>query len=277
MSIERAEGLSAELRVVRGLSMRWFRELSLSPLGAVVLLGVKPIVWYVLFGSLFERVTMLPGFPAEDYKAFILPGVAALMAIEYVVLGGQCIVDDISTGFIGKMWAAPVSRASVVVARVIVMSTMSVIQVSFLFVLAYADGVTLATGAAGAVALAALIALLTVATTALSLFVAYAIKYEFAFSIVTSFLVLPVLFVSNAFVPTSFMPGWLETAAELNPVSVVISGMRTLVLDGWVRADLVPAFGLSIVLAVGLSALAALTFMRTLENEPGLLTRIPGL
>lgn len=271
MSTSRATNLRAELRVVRGLSMRWFREVTVSPLGLLVMLGIKPVLWYMLFGSLFEQITALPAFPAGDYKAFILPGVAALMAIEYVVLGGQCVVEDISTGFIGKLWAAPVSRSSVVGARIIVMATMNAIQTTLLLGLAYADGVRLATGLPGAVAIVGLAALMTVAATAFSLFVAYVLKYEFAFSVVTSFLVLPVLFVSNAFVPTSFMPDWLGTIADANPISIAITGMRALALDGWIWADVAPAAGLLLVLAVGLAIVTAWTFTQTLESEAGIL------
>lgn len=274
MSVGWGRRFRAELRVVRGLALRWFREISVTPLGAAVLLGIKPVLWYLLFGSLFERVATLPAFPTGDYKAFILPGIAALMAVEYVVLGGQCIVDDISSGFIGKVWAAPVSRASVVGARLLVMATMNALQTAALLALAYADGVTLATGWGGAGALVGMAVLLTVAATAVSLFIAYALKYEFAFSVVTSFLVLPVLFVSNAFVPTSFMPDWLGTIAAWNPVTVAISGMRTLALDGWIWADLAPAVGLLVGFAVVLSGLTAVTFTRTLESESELLTQV---
>lgn len=272
----RAASLRAELRVVRGLSMRWFREVTVSPLGLVVMLAIKPVLWYLLFGSLFEQITALPAFPAGDYRAFILPGVAALMALEYVILGGQCVVDDISTGFIGKLWAAPVSRTSVVAARVVVMGTMNVLQTTLLLVLAYADGVRLATGLPGALAIVGMAAAMAVAATALSLFVAYALKYEFAFSVVTSFLVLPVLFVSNAFVPTSFMPEWLGTIADANPVSIAISGMRALALDGWLWGDVAPAAGLLLVLAAGLALVTAWTFTHTLENEAGILGSVAG-
>jgi ABC-2 type transport system permease protein len=274
MSTRRVADLRAELRVVRGLSLRWFREVTISPVGLTVMLAIKPVLWYLLFGSLFQQITMLPGFPAENYKAFILPGVAALMAIEYVVIGGKCVVDDISTGFIGKLWAAPVSRSSVVGARIVVMATLNAVQTTLLLGLAYADGVRLATGLPGAVAFVGLAALMAVAATAFSLFVAYALKYEFAFSMVTSFLVLPVLFVSNAFVPISAMPAWLGTLADWNPVSIAISGMRTLALDGWVWADVAPAVGLLVALALGFGTVTAWTFTRTLESEADLLAAV---
>lgn len=274
MSTSRVADLRAELRVVRGLSVRWFREINVSLTGVVVMLAIKPVLWYLLFGSLFEAMSRLDAFPAGEYKAYLLPGVAALMALEYVVLGGQCVVSDISSGFIGKLWAAPVSRASVVAARVLVMATLNVVQTTFLLALAYADGVRLATGLPGAVAIVGMAALLAVSATALSLFVAYAIEYEFAFSIVTSFLVLPVLFVSNAFSPPAFMPWWLATLARLNPLSVAIDGMRTVALEGWVWTDIWPAVALLVGLAVGIGTVTAWTFTQTLESETALLERV---
>lgn len=274
MSTERAVGLGAELRAVRGLSVRWFREMTVSVVGFVVMLAIKPVVWYLLFGSLFQDFSELPGFPAGEYKLFILPGVAALMALEFVAIGGKCVVDDIQTGFIDKVWAAPISRASVVAARLVVMSTMSVVQTTFLLLLAYVDGITLVTGLPGAALFVLLAALMAASATALSLFVGYAIKYEFAFSMVVTFLVLPILFVSNAFVPTEFMPGWLATVAQYNPISVAVTGMRTLAIDGWVWSKIAPSLGLFVGFTVVLSVVTAWTFTRTLESESKLVELI---
>src|SRR5436305_341650 len=41
----------------------------------------------------------------------------------------------------------------------------------------------------------------------------------------------PLLFGSNAFVPTSTMPGWLLAFADHQPISVVIGAVRGLLLD----------------------------------------------
>jgi ABC-2 type transport system permease protein len=47
----------------------------------------------------------------------------------------------------------------------------------------------------------------------------------------------PLTFLSNAFVPTSTMPGWLRAFADVNPVSHVISAIRDLANDGQITAD----------------------------------------
>ncbi len=259
--------LREELRVTAGLTERWFREVFYAPVAVFVLLAVKPVVWYFLFGSLFEGITALPSFPTESYRSFILPGIAVLIALEYISLGGQCITEDFSSGFLHKLWSAPINKASAVAGRAIVMATMVTLQTSLLLVLAVADGVHFESGIGGMLVFLALIVLFTTGTTAVSMILAYAVKYEFAFSAVSSFLVLPVLFVSNAFMPTGFMPDWLATIADLNPVSITTDALRSLVVDGWVFADLWPAVTMLVGFAVGASLVAVYVFNRKIETE----------
>lgn len=41
-------------------------------------------------------------------------------------------------------------------------------------------------------------------------------------------LIFPLTFASNIFVPTETMPGWLQSAVEANPVSVLVTAVREL-------------------------------------------------
>ena len=43
----------------------------------------------------------------------------------------------------------------------------------------------------------------------------------------------PLLFLSPAFAPKSVFAGWLKFLATINPVTYILEGMRSLVLDGW--------------------------------------------
>jgi ABC-2 type transport system permease protein len=43
----------------------------------------------------------------------------------------------------------------------------------------------------------------------------------------------PLLFISPAFAPKDNFEGWLKFLATLNPVTYILEGMRSLVLDGW--------------------------------------------
>jgi ABC-2 type transport system permease protein len=65
---------------------------------------------------------------------------------------------------------------------------------------------------------------------------------------------------TTAYVPKELLGGWLATAADLNPVTYGLAGLRSLVIDGWDVAAItgaVLATGLVAVVSVGL-ALAAL-------------------
>jgi ABC-2 type transport system permease protein len=62
---------------------------------------------------------------------------------------------------------------------------------------------------------------------------AYAVPQHGTFFAVAGFVTLPLLFMSNAFVPLDVMPGWMEVVARANPLTYAIETMRTLVLEGW--------------------------------------------
>ena len=50
----------------------------------------------------------------------------------------------------------------------------------------------------------------------------------------TSFILFfPFAFLTTSFLPQRALTGWLSTIADYNPVTYLLGGMRTLVLDGW--------------------------------------------
>ena len=51
-------------------------------------------------------------------------------------------------------------------------------------------------------------------------------------------IVLPLSFASNTFVPTQTMPSWLETFANVNPISQLVTTVRGLMIGGPVATSL---------------------------------------
>jgi ABC-2 type transport system permease protein len=43
----------------------------------------------------------------------------------------------------------------------------------------------------------------------------------------------PFAFLTTAFLPREALTGWLSTIATYNPVTYLLDGMRSLVLEGW--------------------------------------------
>lgn len=59
---------------------------------------------------------------------------------------------------------------------------------------------------------------------------------------------------TTAFAPLEFLSGWLKTAATYNPVTYLLAGLRSLIMEGWVAEDLLKAF-----LAVGAVGVVSMT------------------
>ena len=82
----------------------------------------------------------------------------------------------------------------------------------------------------------------------------------------TSFLLFfPLLFLTPNFVPFDRLTPVMETLARINPVSYVIVGLRSLILEGWVWEDLLAAVAVIVVMTVvliGLSLRAIVTYDR---------------
>jgi ABC-2 type transport system permease protein len=88
--------------------------------------------------------------------------------------------------------------------------------------------------------------------TASFLALAYYVPGHGSFFAIAGFVTLPLLFMSNSFVPLDAMPGWMEVIARLNPLTYAISAMRAVMIDGWERDAFV---GLGVLAAVAAACL----------------------
>ena len=49
------------------------------------------------------------------------------------------------------------------------------------------------------------------------------------------------MFLTTTFLPQEALTGWLAAVADYNPVTYLLAGLRSLISDGWVPSDLLPA------------------------------------
>jgi len=252
---------------VLALARRWFIMLRREPLNLVFSV-TQPAIWLLFFGAGLGRAidTRVVGTPS--YLAFVLPGIIAFTVIGNGVSSAMPLLFDKEDGYLEKLMAMPISRSSVIVSRFLYQTALLAGQVILVLAVAFAMGVRLAAGPAGFVVLMLTVALLTLAVTAAFLALAYAVPGHGTFFAITGFASLPVLFISNAFVPFDAMPGWMAPLARLNPLSYAIASMRILVLDGW-TAQLPVALGVLAVSAAVLLACGTYEFRRHTGGRVG--------
>ncbi len=232
---------------------------------SIAMAVVQPLFWLVLFGNLFTRFAAVPGFPADTYLAFMTPGILAMTMLFSGVYAGMTVVWDRRVGYLNKLLALPIPRASILLGKMLAQTVRAGLPALVIFLLALVQGVKVATGVPGALLVMVFALLLCFSFSGISLVIGALSRQPETFWSVTSFFTFPLLFVSSALVPLEFMPGWLQGMALLNPVTHAIEPMRTLLVKGWVWSSILPGAAVTAGFAAFLVALSARLFSKRAE------------
>jgi ABC-2 type transport system permease protein len=234
-----SSGLNEFIQETAALTRRLFIQLQRRPSTLVAGL-IQPIMWLILFGALFQNVP--PGLfgDSANYGQFLGAGVMVFTAFGGALNAGLPVMFDREFGFLNRLLVAPlVSRFSIVLASALFIATLSLLQTIAIIVM----GAILGTGIPDATGLALVIGIvmtLVLGVTALSLGLAFALPGHIELIAVIFVTNLPLLFASTALAPLSFMPGWLQIVASLNPLSYAIEPIRYVYLhSSWSLSSVV--------------------------------------
>lgn len=217
------------LQEILALTKRLFIQLQRRP--STLIAGViQPFMWLILFGALFYKA---PGGLFGDnlsYAKFLAPGVIVFTAFSGALNAGLPIMFDREFGFLNRLLVAPLaSRYSIVAASTIYIIVLSFIQTAVI-VGASAFLEAGLPSLAGLATIALIVFLIVLGVTALSLGLAFALPGHIELIAVIFVTNLPLLFASTALAPLSFMAGWLQIVASLNPLTYAIDPIRYLYL-----------------------------------------------
>jgi ABC-2 type transport system permease protein len=211
------------------LTRRLFIQLQRRP--STLIAGViQPLMWLILFGALFQNVPQGLFGESQNYGQFLGAGIIVFTAFAGALNAGLPVMFDREFGFLNRLLVAPLtSRFSIVLASAIFIVTLSFIQSAIII----AAGAFLGAGLPGTLGLATIaliVLMLVLGVTGLSLGLAFALPGHIELLAVIFVTNLPLLFASTALAPLSFMPGWLQVVASLNPLSYAIEPIRYLYL-----------------------------------------------
>jgi ABC-2 type transport system permease protein len=217
---------------VLALTRRWWIELLRERLNLASSI-TQPAIWLVFFGAGVGRAIDEDVIGTGDYTGFMLAGIITFTIVGNGVAGAMPLLWDKETGYLDRLMSMPIARSSVIVSRFVFQVAQQTAQILLVVIVAYVLGVRIVTGPLGLVVILLTAALLTMSVTAAFSALAYAVPQHGTFFAVAGFVTLPLLFMSNAFVPLDVMPDWMEVVARANPLTYAIETMRTLVLEGW--------------------------------------------
>jgi ABC-2 type transport system permease protein len=217
---------------VLALANRWFIIIRRDRLNLIFTI-TQPAIWLIFFGSGVERTVDDDVVGTSNYIGFALPGVIALTIVTNAVAGAMPMLWDKESGYLDKLLAKPIGRSSLIVSRFLFQFALGIVEVVLVVAAGVALGEWIAAGVTGVLVILAVAGLLSMATTAVFMALAYRVPTHGTFFAVTGFVTLPLVFMSNAFVPVDAMPVWMEVVARVNPLTYAIEAMRILAIEGW--------------------------------------------
>jgi ABC-2 type transport system permease protein len=188
----------------------------------------------------------------QSYGAFQLP--ASLLLAASFGTAALYLVEDIEGGYFDKLRAAPVSRAALVLGRLVAEFVKGIVIAVAIIALAMVFGIEIASGPLGFLLLVLLTASWAVVFVGLLQLIALKTRNAAATNS-GSLIFFPLMFLTPNFVPRELLTRPMEIAATLNPVTYLMESQRSLILDDLDWATIWPGF--AVVLVVGAIMLAA--------------------
>lgn len=199
--------------------VRFFRQRS-RVLGAFV----QPLLFWAIMGSGFSSSFRIQGAEGVDYKQYFFPGILLMIILFTSIFSTMSIIEDRREGFMQAVLAAPSSRVSVVLGKVLGGATLAMLQAVAVLALAPLGGFHFAD-----VHWALLLAHLTLTSVglcAIGFAIAWWLNSTQGYHAVMSVLLLPAWIVSGAMFPVTNAPGWMRVVVAANPLSYAASGVR---------------------------------------------------
>jgi ABC-2 type transport system permease protein len=256
--------LHANLRVVAALGRRSVTQAFRRPQFLAPILLFPTLFLAINVGGA-GRAVDLPAFPkVHGFLDFQLAGAMLQSTMLAGVSGAIALAMDIEIGFIDRLFAAPISRAALVLGRLVATGVLGLIAGSWFLAIGLIFGAHVQGGLAGAIIVIALVGLNALAFGTIG--AAIALKSGNASTAQGIFpLVFVILFLSSAYFPRQLLLQPAKTIADWNPMSLIAEGLRHPIVSGlnW-EATLKGLGGIAIVMAIG-SALSAMALRSRLK------------
>jgi ABC-2 type transport system permease protein len=224
--------LAANARVVAALGRRSVNQTLRRPQLAAPLI-IFPGALLAIQTAGAGRAVDLPGFPpVESFLAFMIAGAVVQSTLMTGNSGGISFAIDIEMGFTDRLFAAPISRYSVILGRLAATAMLGAFISLFFIVVGLIFGVGIEEGVPAVIWIMILGSVLAVGFGAIA--AAIALRSNNASVVQGIFpLLFVILFLSDAFFPANLMLEPAAGVAEYNPLSFVVDGIRGPIIDGW--------------------------------------------
>lgn len=226
----------------------------------------QPIMFLVLFASVFGGAIGLALPPGIDYLDFLMAGIIVQTVAFGSTTTALAVANDLQKGIIDRFRSLPMSNLAVLNGHVISDLFRNGISTIVMIVTGLLIGFRATVSITDWLMIAGILLVFTLAVSWLSAIMGVVAKSVEGVQWLSFMLVFPLTFASSAFVPTEGMNPVLKAFAENQPITHVIEAVRALMLGlpignhGWW------ALGWSLGIMAVAIPLAAVLFRRKTTN-----------
>ncbi len=209
----------------------WLREMKkfLREKSRIIGNLATPFFWLAIMGVGLGSTFSIPN-SNYSYLSFVAPGIIGMSLLFTSIFSAITIIFDKQFGFMKEILVAPISRAGIVIGKILGSTTTSVGTGIIIFVMAaLMGGIPLQNiTPVAVVGVLVLMILICFAFVSIGIMIASRMQSMEGFQMVMSFLVIPMFLLSGAFFPIENAPIWLKTFAFIDPLMYGVDGMRGL-------------------------------------------------
>ncbi|MFD7166419.1 ABC transporter permease [Streptomyces violascens] len=196
----------------------------------IVLFGlIQPIMFVVLFTYVFGGSISVGGSTDPKlYKEFLMAGIFAQTVTFATAGAGAGIADDMHKGLIDRFRSLPMARGAVLTGRTLADLVQTALTLVVLAGVALLVGWRVHENIGKVLCGFLLLLLLGYAFSWIGALIGLTVRTPEAATSGGLIWLFPLTFISNAFVPVTGMPSFLQHIAEWNPFSATVAGAREL-------------------------------------------------
>jgi ABC transporter DrrB family efflux protein len=199
---------------------------------------IQPIMFVLLFSYVFGGAIggSLP--EGVSYKDFLLPGIFVQSTAFRATQTAIGLSEDMKRGVIDRFRSMPMARSAVLAGRTLADLVRTLFVIVLMTVVGYAIGFRFSEGPLEAVASILVVAAFGFALSWIFVYVGLIAKGPEAAQSAGFVAIFPLVFASSIFVPVDTMPSWLQSIAEVSPVTATADAARALAIGGDVWSPL---------------------------------------
>ena len=184
-----------------------------------------PLVFWILIGSGVGE-SFRPAAAPDDlhYLVYFYPGTILLMLLFTAIFSTISLIEDRREGFLLSVLVSPVSRASVVLGKILGGATLAFLQGLVFLLLAPLAGIYLGLGQI--LLMMCVMALIALSLTGLGFVIAWQSESIQGFHAVMNLMLIPMWILSGALFPFSGASTWIQLLMRINPLSYEVSLLR---------------------------------------------------